>query len=115
MGPLRYTLTERLLTDEAKATLNQAALDIDIRIVDDFNKVLLEMTKHAFPACAFREQKRYLHRHLVKPRSMILCSFISRLQELILPDTGGQKMHLYLQMKSWTSSTIPCPLRGKTR
>ena len=39
------------------------------------------MTKHAFPAYAFREQKRYLRMHLFKPRSMILHSFISRLQE----------------------------------
>ena len=39
------------------------------------------MTKHAFPAYAFREQKKYLLRHLVKPRSMKLRSFISRLQE----------------------------------
>ena len=43
------------------------------------------------------EQKRYLCRHLVKPRSMKLCSFISRLQELnayleeFPPDTKGQE------------------------
>ena len=47
--------TERLLTGDAKATLNQAALDIDTRPADNFNKVLLEMIKHAFPAYAFRE------------------------------------------------------------
>ena len=81
-GPHRYTFTECLLTDDAKATFNQAALDIGIHTVDNFNKLLLEMTKHAFSAYAFREQKRYLCRHLVKPRSMNLCSFISRLQEL---------------------------------
>ena len=56
------------------------------------------MTKHTFPSYAFREQKRYLRRHLVKPRSMKLCSFISRLQELnayleeFLPDTEGQEI-----------------------
>ena len=55
------------------------------------------MTKHAFPAYAFSEQKRYLRRHLVKPRDMKLCSFISRLQELnaylkeFPPDTEGQE------------------------
>ena len=55
------------------------------------------MTKHAFPAYAFREQKRYLRRYLIKPRSMKLCSFISRLQELnayleeFPPDTEGQE------------------------
>ena len=55
------------------------------------------MTKHAFPAYAFREQKRYLRRHLVKPRSMKLCRFIIKLQELntnleeFPPDTEGQE------------------------
>ena len=47
--------TERLLTGDAKAVFNQAALDIGIRTVENFNKVLLEMIKHAFPAYAFRE------------------------------------------------------------
>ena len=39
------------------------------------------MSKNAFPAYAFRERKRYLCRHLVKPRSIKLCSLISGLQE----------------------------------
>ena len=55
IGPLRYTFTERLLTYDAKATFNQAALDIGIRADDKFNKVLMEMTKYAFPAYAFCE------------------------------------------------------------
>ena len=97
-GPLRYTFTERLLTGDAKATFNQAAIDIGIRKVDNFNKVLAKMTKYAFPAFAFREQKKYLRRHLAKSRSMKLCSFISRLQQLTAyleefpPDTEGQKL-----------------------
>ena len=49
-GPLWYTFTERLLTGDAKAIYNQAALDISIHTVDNFNNVFLEMTKHAFPA-----------------------------------------------------------------
>ena len=55
------------------------------------------MTKHAFKAYAFCELKRYLRRHLVKPRSMKLRSFISRLHELnayleeFPPDTKGQE------------------------
>ena len=57
--------TERLLTGYAKATFNQAALNIGVRTIDIFNEVLAEMTKHAFPAYAFCEQKRYLPRHLV--------------------------------------------------
>ena len=56
-GPLHYTFTERLLTDDVKATFNQAALDIGIHTVDNFNKVILEMTKHAFPAYAFCKKR----------------------------------------------------------
>ena len=82
LGPLRYMFTERLLTGNAKDIYKQAALDIGIRPIDDFNKVIMEMTKHTFPAYTFCKQKSYLRRHLVKPRSMKLCSFISRLQEL---------------------------------
>ena len=97
MGPLRYTSTKRLLTGDAKATFNQTALNIGILTIDKFYEVLAEMTKHAIPAYVFRKQKRYLHRHLIKPRSMKLCSCISRLQELnayleeFPPDTEGQE------------------------
>ena len=51
------------------------------------------MTKHVFSAYAFREQKWYL----IKPSSMKLRSFVSRIQELnayleeFLPDTEGQE------------------------
>ena len=78
----RYTFTERLLRSDVKATFDQAALDIGIHMVDNFYKVLAETMKYAFPAYAFSKQKKYLHRNLVKPRSMKLCSFISRLQEM---------------------------------
>ena len=81
-GPLRYTFTERLLTGDAKTIFYQAAPDTGKSTADNINKVLLEMTKHTFPAYAFREQKRDLRRHLFKPRSMKLRSFISRIQEL---------------------------------
>ena len=50
---------------DAKANFKQAALNIGILTVDNFNKVLLVMTKHAFPAYAFCEQKRYLRMHLI--------------------------------------------------
>ena len=81
-GSLRNKFTECLLIGDAKAPFNQAALDIGIRTVDNFNKRLAEMTKHAYPVYAFREKKRYLRMHLAKSRSMKLRSFIYRLQEL---------------------------------
>ena len=48
-GPQRYMLTERVLTGDAKATCNQAALDIGIHTDDNFNKALMESTKPIFP------------------------------------------------------------------
>ena len=62
------------------------------------NKILAEMTKHTFPVYAFREQKRYLRRHQLKPRSMKLHSLISRLQKLNA--YLEEELQLYLQMKS---------------
>ena len=114
MGPFWYMFTERLLTGDTRATFNQVALDIGIYTIDNFNKVLAKMTKHAFLAYAFCKQKRYLCRHLIKPRSMRLHSFISRLQELNAY-WKAKKLHLYLHMKSWKSPTIPCPPCRKTR
>ena len=96
-GPKRYIFIVRLLTGDAKATFNHVTLDIGIHTVDDFNKLHLEMTKHAFPVYAFCKQNMYLHRHLVNPKSMKLLSFISRLQDLKAyfaeypPDTEGQE------------------------
>ena len=63
-------------------------MDIGIRPIDNFNKVIADMTKHAFPTYTFRKQKRYMHRHLVKPRTMILYSIISSLH--FHPETEGQ-------------------------
>ena len=98
IGHQRYMFTKTFLTSDAKATFSQATLDIGIRTIDNVNKVLAEMTKHAFPAYAFRQQKRYSRRYLIKSRSMKLYSFISRLQELnayleeFPLDTEGQKI-----------------------
>ena len=55
------------------------------------------MNKYAYPTYAFREQKRYLRRHLIKSRSMKLHTLISTLQELNIflgefsPDTPRQE------------------------
>ena len=92
LGPLRYMFTERLLTDDAKSTFNQAALDIGIHTVDNFNNYFGNDQTYAF-----YKHKRYLHRHLAKPRSMKLCSLINKFQELNVnleefpPDKEGQE------------------------
>ena len=96
-GPLSYMFTDRLLIGDAKATFDHAPLDIGICTVDNFNKVLLKMTIHIFPAYTFCKEKRYKRRRLAKPSSMKLRSFISRHQELnahlgeVPPDAEGQE------------------------
>ena len=112
----RYIFTDRLWMTYAKATFNQATLDIGIGTVVNFNKVLAEMTKHVFSPYAFREQKRYLCRHLIKPRWMKLRNFISRLQELnayFPSDTEGQETtpppygyHLHSMLTTWKNKLI---------
>ena len=59
-GPLRYTFTERLLTGDTKATINQVALDIGIRTIDNFNKVLAVMTKKNISSICFPQMEEVL-------------------------------------------------------
>ena len=100
IGPQRYLFTERILTDDAKTTFNQTSLDIGICMVGNLNQVLLEMTKYASPVYAYYKQKRYLNRHLIKPWSIKLCNFITRLEELNIyleyfpSDTEGHEIEL---------------------
>ena len=83
MGAQMYLFTERLSTCDAKSIFNQAALNFGICAVDNYNKELMEMTKHAFAVYAFCNQKRYLLVHLGKSRCMKPRTVISRLQELM--------------------------------
>ena len=101
--PQRYMFTERLLIGDAKAICNQAVLDIGVRIV--FNKVLAEMSKHAFPAYVFCEQKKYLHRHIFRSRCMQICSFISRLASGI-KSLLGRISSWYRRIRNCTSTCI---------
>ena len=49
-GSQRHTFIEHLLKDDVKTAFNQAVLEICVWTVDNFNKVLLRMSKHTFPA-----------------------------------------------------------------
>ena len=87
-----------MLSGDAKATFNLLPWLLVYLRLKFFNKVLAEITKHAFPVHAFCKQMKCLRRHLAKPRSMNLRSFINRLQELnayledFLLDTEGQEI-----------------------
>ena len=94
----RYETSKKHLywKTDAKTTSNQATLEIGISTVEKINKVLAEMIKHLFLAYTFHKQTCYLYRHLIKPTSLKLRSFVSRLQELNICfgefplDTPGQ-------------------------
>ena len=113
-GPKSYTFTKRFLTDYMKVAFNKGALNISICTVDNFNKAIIELTKHIFSTCTFCKQKGCLHRHLLKPRSIKLHTSIIRLQEL--NDTlrnfhltyQGKNCMQFLRIKLWISSIIPC-------
>ena len=47
-----------------------------------FRHYLKAITKHIFPTHAYREQKRYLRRHLKKPKDMKVRKFATRIVEL---------------------------------
>ena len=69
-------LLKGLLTGDAKATFNLAALDIGICIIDNYNKVLLKMNKHALPIFASCKQQRYFRGF----RSTTILTYVSRIQ-----------------------------------
>ena len=68
-GPQRYMFAERLFISDSRL-FKIVGLDISMFTKDNFNRVLLEMTKHTFPTYNFCKRERYLHRHLIKPRKM---------------------------------------------
>ena len=78
-GLNQYNFTRKLLKDDAKATLNQAALDIDVCDVDNYRKILLEMNKYSFSSHASCKQQSYFCRFIIEHMSMKLCTFIDRL------------------------------------
>ena len=55
MEPERYSLFERLITGNVKATFNLTVPDIGIPTIENFNEVLSKMTKYAVPAFVFRK------------------------------------------------------------
>ena len=82
-GPQKYMFTECLQTCGGKDIFTQATLDIGRWTVENFNKVLPEITKHSLPSYSFCKQEEYFCSHLIKPRHMKLYNFnISILQEL---------------------------------
>ena len=116
-----YRFTEHHLTGDANAAVTVAALDIGIGSIDIFSKVLVEICKHLFPLYVIYTQTHYLCRHVVKYRSMKLCSFVSRLHELnaflggFPLDLKGQETDSFPQIKSWKLFIIPCPPRRRIR
>ena len=45
---------------DTKASFNQAALDISMYSIDNFNKIFIEVTKPTFPTLVFCKEKKIL-------------------------------------------------------
>ena len=104
-----------------KAIFKQIVMDIGKNTINKCNQKLSEMNKHVFLAFALYKGKRYLCRHLIKLRSLKICSFINMLYKLnnflreIPPVTPGQETTPFPKMRSWMLFVIPCLPCGKWR
>ena len=49
VGYIKDTIRDRLSIGDTKTTFKQVALDIGMCAVDNFNKMVMEITKHTFP------------------------------------------------------------------
>ena len=77
-----YNCMERVLKGDAKAEFISRAAAEGNRSTEHYKAVMKKMTKHVFPAFAYRDQKRYLSWYLRKPVGMKVKAFSTRLVQL---------------------------------
>ena len=96
-GPAMYNCMERVLKGDAKAEFISRAIAEGNSSTEHYKAVMKKMTKHVFPAFAYRDQKRYLSWYLRKPVGMKVKAFSTRLVQLneylpfSPPETEGQE------------------------
>ena len=81
-GPQKFTMTRRLITGDTLAVFNAAAQEHGNETNATFVQCLKDVTTHLFPKRALAFQKRYMRRHLRKPRDMKTREFAARISEL---------------------------------
>ena len=65
-----YECLGRVLTWDAKAQFQLKAIHVGSRIVTNLTQEMALMTAHIFPTVAYRDQKQYQRRVLMKPPNM---------------------------------------------
>ena len=77
-GRRMYKCMTRLVNDDAKVEFTQQANLIGSCTVGNFTTIMVTMTVHIFPVLAYQDQKRYMYRNLMKPKTMKVCTFTTR-------------------------------------
>ena len=75
-GPQMYALLHRLLQGDALAAFDRAAATRGSETATNFNMCVKDLITPVFPRRALATQKRYMRRHLRKPRSMKMREFM---------------------------------------
>jgi hypothetical protein len=81
-GPPKYAMTRRLIQGDTLTVFNNAAIDKGNETNANFELCLQDVTTHIFPKRALTHQKRFMRRHMKKPRDMPIRSFAARVTEL---------------------------------
>ena len=87
---------ERVLKNEAKAKFFQQAKLVGSSTVANFPTVMVTMTVHLSPTCAYCDQRQYIQSYFMKPSDMKVRSFKTtqiKLNKYLLyfpPDCAGQ-------------------------
>ena len=81
-GAGKYAMIRRLLLGDTLAAFEKAATATGVENNANFDVVLKEVTTHVFPRRALTYQKRYMRRHMRKPKTMTTRDFAARVAEL---------------------------------
>ncbi len=81
-GPLKYTVTRRVLEGDALAAFDASAEILGNETNDNFVLALAALTEHIFPARALQTQKRYMRRYLRKPADVSIREHVARVIEI---------------------------------
>ena len=81
-GSPLYKCIDMVLKGDAKVEFTQQANLVGSRTVGNFTKVMATMTVHIFPLLAYQDHKRYMYRHLRKPKKMKVRTFTTKLIQL---------------------------------
>ena len=114
-SPAKFSLARNVLLGDALAAFNRESANHATETNQAFLLSLQGLVKHVLPPYALANQKRYLRRHLRKPRTMKFQSFVSRVVEInnylarfppfspnqVLSDDELVELIFYGMPKSW--------------